>query len=143
MFKPEIFIVSTVEEILAQTAGENSKGVMVIAQTGEGMNTGDPGLLNKILHSVQLDSTKDVLLLEAESTLRFSLAAVCKASGSHTVLVFGCTPSQLGMQFRIEKYLPFSINGIKGVWADPLHELENAREKKNALWKAMQTLFQS
>lgn len=140
-FKPDIFIVSAVEEILRKEAGSNSKGVLVIAQMAEGVDMEQEDLLNKILLSVQLNGKEDVLLLKTLPSMRFSLASLCRSAGCHTALIFGAEPEQLGLHFRIEKYKPFAINHIRGVWADTPAELSPSRDLKAALWSSLKQLF--
>ncbi|MBK7408393.1 MAG: hypothetical protein IPL49_16890 [Saprospirales bacterium] len=140
-FKPDLFILTPVSEVLGHITGSNAKGIAVIAQLEEGTETAALELLSKILKSVELDNTKDTLLLKAAPSTRFSLIALCRQTGCHTFLLFGATPLHLGLQLRMEKYTPFEINGLKGLWADSLSELEPSRELKTALWSALKSLF--
>lgn len=107
----------------------------------EGVETEQEDLLNKILLSVQLDGMEDILLLKTRPSMRFSLASLCRAAGCRTALIFGAEPAQLGLHFRIEKYKPFAINHIRGVWADTPAELLPSRDLKAALWSSLKQLF--
>ena len=140
-FKPDLFLLSPVTEVLKDTTGGNKKGIVVIAQLEEGTETAALELLSKILKSVELDATNDVLLLKSTPSTRFSLTALCRQTDCHTFLLFGPTPLHLGLQLRMKKYTPVEINGLKGLWADPLSELEPSRELKTALWTALKSLF--
>lgn len=140
-FKPEIILIAPIREILGKVSGDNAKGVIVIAQFLESTKAEERDLLNKILKSVQLDGTKDILLVPSAPEDRFSLTALCRHTGSRTALLFGLSPGQAGFHFRTEKYAPFDINGIRGLWADPLSAIEKNRDLKNALWTGLQSLF--
>jgi len=124
--------------MVEQARGSNEKKIAVIAKIEDDP---DMDLLSKILKSVELDDTKDVLLLKSTPATRFSLIDLCRQTDSHTVLLFGIPPNQLGLQFRLKKYTPFDINGIKGIWADPLTEIRDSRELKTALWSSLKSLF--
>ena len=140
-FKPDIFLIAPTREILGKAAGDNAKGVIVIARFSDGAQDAERDLLYKILKSVQLDGTKDILLVPAGQETRFTLTALCRQTESQTALIFGLAPANAGLHFRLEKYAPFAINGIKGLWADQLSDIENSRELKNALWTGLKTLF--
>lgn len=140
-FKPDIFTLSPVEEIQALTRGENRRGVLVAAQLAEGEEAEQLDLLTKILNSVQLNGMEDALLLKLSPSLRFSLSALCKATGCQKVLLLGASPGRLGLHFRIEKYKPFRINGIHGLWADDLSGISASRDLKTALWTSLKQLF--
>lgn len=141
IFKPDIFLVSPVEEILNQAAGANGKGVLVVARITEGAETEQIDLLNKILLSIQIDGIQDALLLKLTPAMRFSLSSLCKAAGCHTALLFGGEPENMGLRFRLEKYKPFTINNLRGVWADAPEVLSPSRELKTALWSCLKQLF--
>lgn len=140
-FKPDIFLVSPVEEILAQAKGANSKGVLVLITEAEGAEPEQVDLLNKILISVQLNGMEDILLLKTGPSSRFSLSGLCRAAGCHTALIFGAEPRRLGLHFRLEKYKPFAINHIRGLWADTPAALAASRDLKAALWSSLKQLF--
>src|SRR5690606_26445289 len=129
------------EEILARATGANGKGILVIAQMAGGEDAEQMDLLNKILLSVQLNSMEDILLLKTGTSERFSLSALCSAAGCRTALIFGAEPTGLGLHFRLEKYTPFSINHIRGLWADAPAALAASRDLKAALWSGLKQLF--
>lgn len=106
----------------------------------EGREIAEQDLLYKILKSVQLDGTKDILLVRAKTDDRIPLSALCKQTGCRLVLLFGIDPPDAGLHFRVEKYQPFSVNGITGLWADQLSAIEGSRELKNALWIGLKGL---
>lgn len=140
-FKPQIFFIAPTREILERASGDNAKGVIVIASFLESARAEERDLLNKVLKSVQLDGTKDVLLIPYTPETPVSVSALCRQTGSRTVLLFGVEPGQAGLHFRANKYAPFDINGIRGLWADQLSALDKSRELKNALWTSLRTLF--
>ena len=127
--------------MLQETTGGHTKGIAVIAQFEEGAEASELDLLYKILNSVQLDGKKDVLLLKSTPDTRFSLTAFCRQTDCQTVLLFGGDPHHLGLHFRLEKNTPFEINGLRGLWTDALPQLDQSRERKTALWAALQSLF--
>jgi hypothetical protein len=137
----EIILISPLREILIQTTGENARGVLVVVQTKEGAEAGEMELLNKILNSVQLDYPKDALLLHTTQASRFSLTALSRATQSATVLLFGGRPDQYGLHFRMEKYRPFEIQGLRGIWVDELAEIGASKELKTALWSGLKSIF--
>lgn len=140
-FKPELFLISPTGEPLQGATGDHAKGIAVIAQLKEGAEAAELDLLNKILKSIQLDEKNDTLLLKTTPSTRFSLTAVCRQAECHTFLLFGGDPKNLGLHFRMEKNTPFEINGLKGLWTDPLSMLDQSRELKTALWSGLQALF--
>lgn len=139
-FKPDIFLIASPKEILEKASGDNARGVLVIARFLEGAEIAEQDLLYKILKSVQLESTKDILLLKAATDDRFPLSALCRQTGSRFALLFGIDPPSAGLHFRIQKYQPFSVNGITGLWADQLSAIEGSKELKNALWIGLKAI---
>ena len=124
-----------------QTTGENGRGILVVVQTKEDAEAEEMELLNKILNSVQLAYPKDALLLHTTEASRFSLTALARATQSASALLFGGNPAQYGLHFRMEKYRPFEIQGLRGIWADELPEIAVSKELKTALWNGLKALF--
>jgi DNA polymerase III psi subunit len=140
-FKQEVFWISPAAEILEQTTGDNARGVAIIAKVTEETSVEEMNLLSKILRSVNLDDKKDILLWKGPSVLPFNAIDLCRQTDSKTLLLFGFPPAQVGLRIQLQKYTPFSINGIQGLWSDSLSDLEKTKGLKNALWSGLQTLF--
>lgn len=110
---------------------QSGKKVFVILRAEE---TGDPertGFLTKVLEAVQVN-------LETEAWVG---STGVQNPGTKPLLVFGLTPSQLGYTFQAPLYQPFRMGDRQFLFSDSLRDISADKNKKAALWKALQILF--
>ncbi len=101
----------------------------------------DTTFLEKILSAVGLRLHKDVLFLPLFQEDFIPMGRLLKSKQPNTVMVFGATPFQLGLQVAASRYEPSKLGGATFLWADALSVLEADRHLKSQLWNAMKVLF--
>lgn len=122
--------------------GDFLKQVLVIAVLEPG-ELGRRAFLERILAAADMDLYKDTLSALIQPKEYTGLSAFLKTKQPRAVLVFGATPTNLGVQAAFSFYQPTSFYGTTFLWADSLAVLEGNNVLKRRLWVALQTMFLS
>ena len=101
----------------------------------------DPGFLPKILQAIKLDQERDTWSLHINPGEQISFNHLPERSNLKTVLVFGASPKQLGLQFQVSFYQARKISDLQFLFAPELSIISNSQGDKKELWRALQALF--
>ncbi|MBK9335467.1 MAG: hypothetical protein IPM98_02295 [Lewinellaceae bacterium] len=126
--------------LLKNARGEFFKRVLVIAQA-ELMHPGNLDFLKKILFAAGLDLSKDALFVELQEADQVALFPVEQTKQPESVLVFGVSPAQLGLNIQIPLYQPTPFYGMTFLFSDKLSELEPDKIRKANLWQALRQMY--
>ncbi|MEM1219880.1 MAG: hypothetical protein AAGH79_13260 [Bacteroidota bacterium] len=129
------------DDLLKRRSGRGQRGILVILQNAEEGDPVDPSFLPKILQAIKLEQEQDTWSLPIVATEQISFNHVPDRSVLKTVLVFGASPKQLGLQFQIPHYQARKISDLEFLFAPELSVISNSQEDKKKLWRALQALF--
>ncbi|MFN0173607.1 MAG: hypothetical protein ACKVU0_03075 [Saprospiraceae bacterium] len=134
-----LFIVAD-KSALAEAEGGFAREVMVLTLKEPNAGT-NRDFLSKILLAANLNLEQDALLAEIPANEARSLASELKERKPKQVLVFGLSPTQLGLSFEVQAYQPLAFYGSTWLFADHLSALESDKSKKTQLWSALKQMF--
>lgn len=129
---------------IARWKGENAREILLFyEQTDE---TGVQAFLERVLQAARVDLAKDTLFAEIANQSVPSFALLYRRAAFQTLLVFGFTPADLGLQINWSYYVPIRFRGKTLLFCDSLQVLmeERARggsERSGPFWKALQQIF--
>lgn len=120
---------------LPEVEGEGARGLLIIHQsaTEEALN-----LLQNILNAIGLDMKKHSFRIVTTSQDQLRFVSLQKKLDFDKVLVFGCTPKDLGLHLRWANYQRYSLCEYDFLFADPLDALQEQVPLKKKLWSAIQ-----
>lgn len=97
-------------------------------------------LLEKILAAVHLDMNQDVYLVSTDELKGFPLYTLLdKDTSDHTILIFGLTPQQLGLNLRSDRYRVRNLLGHKIIFVGALQDIQGDQQEKKQLWEILKT----
>ena len=128
------------QSILIKASGGFARRVFV-ATLSEDSEPGTIDFLEKILTAAGLKLEKDTLFVQLSETETSSILPVLKDKQAESVLVFGISPKQLGIQAQIPLYQNTPFYGANFLWADKLSALQSDKALKAKLWQALQLMF--
>lgn len=141
MFSEKDMVFSVPERpVLDFARGGFARQVAVIAAAEPGYN-GARDFLKKILAATRLNLDQDTLFASVPPGEPISILPLLKQKHAGTILVFGLTPGQTGIQANIPLYLPQIFYGATFLFADALSVLEPDKARKGQLWQALQQIF--
>lgn len=97
--------------------------------------------LTKLLAAARIHLAQDTLSAAVPAGLPLSLAPFAHRKQAGHVLVFGLSPTRLGLSVQCSLYIPFEFYGSNWIFCDSLSNLEPDRGKKALLWQALQAMF--
>lgn len=140
MFSPDELIFNAPERSVSElSAGQFARRVWVLALAEPDISNTE--FLTKVLAAAQLNLEKDTLFAEIPSYLPLHFSTDLKRKEPEQVLVFGLTPSQLGLKTEFPLYKPTGFYGVTWLFADALSVLEPDKNRKGQLWSALQQMF--
>ena len=107
----------------------------------EPAHPGNLDFLKKILLAAGLDLEQDTLLAQIQETEQSSFLPKAKEKHPDTVLVFGPSPEQIGLNIQIPRYQPTPFYGTVLLFADKLSALEPDKTRKTNLWQALKQMY--
>jgi hypothetical protein len=141
MFSEKDLLFLVVDRALsAPVSGAFARRILILGSRG---TAEDPtrSFLIKILSAVQINLEKDTLFVEYPDQSYIPLAPLLKEKQPETVLVFGIPPKLLCLALHPPLYQPLDFYGATWLWSDALPQIENNKDKKMQLWRAMQVMF--
>lgn len=135
----EEFVEKVNETPVVKFLGSNNKGILILVSDTENdfLNQHKLGFLMKIIESGLKYSKSDIALVNC---LRFPYHQIFDEVHHTSIIAFG--PHKTELLDGQPKYQVVDHDGIKIIVADDLGEIENDREKKMQLWKALQRMFE-
>ncbi|MBL7779679.1 MAG: hypothetical protein JNM22_00590 [Saprospiraceae bacterium] len=141
MFGPKELIFTAPEHLPNEIAkGQFAKGIWVLALE-EASGNSNTDFLKKVLSAAQLDLERDTLFAIIPEGMPIDMAASLRIKPATHVLVFGISPTQLGLHVEARPFQPFSFYGTTWLFADALSALEPDKTKKGLLWTALKSMF--
>ncbi len=98
-------------------------------------------LLHNILRAAKLDIDKEVHSLPITPQADFSFIQMQSKAAFEKALLFGVTPSKLGIHLDLKPYQPLPFQGCIFLLADKLSDIQKDNTKKKALWACLQEIY--
>ena len=108
----------------------NAKNTLIVVDNNDSAQI---EFLSKILKAIHYDISQDVILfpLNKESRINLTLFKKNTQIDFQAVLLFGVTPSQLDLQFKLPNYYPIKINEMTFLAADSLEIISKNQSNKH------------
>lgn len=97
--------------------------------------------LKKILLAAGLDLDRDTGFAQVSETEEISFLPFFKIKQPVSVLVFGLSPKQLGLNAQIPLYQPTPFYGATFLFSEKLSLLEPDKTRKTNLWQALKQVY--
>lgn len=136
----KIYPLNDAAEIFAKAEGGNAKNLLVISGAEED-NEEIKEFAGKILKAAGFTVPTDVLHLKLTETEGFSLTKLLAAAEIKNVIVFGFTPSFLGLNWQLPLYHPFPYDEKGFLFADNLAKIKEDKALKGKLWGSLKQMF--
>ncbi len=136
----KIYPLNDAAEILQKAEGGNAKNLLVISGAEED-NEEIKEFAGKILKAAGFTVPTDVLHLKLTETEGFSLTKLLAAAEIKNVIVFGFTPSFLGLNWQLPLYHPFPYDEKGFLFADNLAKIKEDKALKGKLWGSLKQMF--
>jgi len=137
-YTPDIEIYNIPEPNVAQPKSVNDLVVVLYVQDLEENRT----LLEKILTAIKLDIDKDVTIIPIKENESINISKVINGA-TKKVLSFGLGPKKLGLNASFAANYLYPTESFFVMLTYGLGKLELDKEKKKALWMALQGAFVS
>ena len=128
------------QSILDLARGGFARQVWVLAAESAGQAEA-LDFLTKILAAARLNLEKDTLFVRVPGNTQVSILPAIKEKHGEFILVFGLSPSDIGLKADIPMYYPLHFYGSTFLFADALSSLEPDKTLKSKLWLALQQMF--
>ena len=129
-------------------SGKNEKQVLIVIQANNSLAKDLEQFLSKIMQAIGFKLNEDTLILKVKEGSSLSFAELSQKHQIQQVIVFGISPSKLGLNFHRRMYFPFQCGEFSFLFADDLNKIYEERQqggKKMAgqLWNALKVMFSS
>ncbi len=128
------------KSLLEIARGGYSKQVFVVVQS-EPEHPGNLEFLKKILLAAGLDFEQDTLYAEVQDAEPRAILPVLKINHPDSVLVFGLSPSQIGLNIQVPLYKPLVFCDTTFLFSEKLSAIEPDKTRKTNLWQALRQMF--
>ncbi|HHJ49308.1 MAG TPA: hypothetical protein ENJ88_00195 [Phaeodactylibacter sp.] len=128
-------------DLWRQAIGKNAKGVLVLSAENEALSRDLFNFLKKVLEAVQIQLEEEALLLLTTPEKHLSFARISREKDIQVLISFGLPAKNLGLHWSVNLYEPLTKNGCLFLFAERLSLIQNDRERKLRLWKALQKIF--
>ena len=136
--------VQDTKEILKLIKGRNLKETFVVYLLDKDAKmdlNGQIELLRKIFGALKFDLDNDIIHLDATKDGVACFNEVEKLWPIKFFVSFGVSPKILGLNINVRYYQPIKLGDTVMVFSECLSEVGQKKEKKLALWKALQATF--
>jgi len=124
--------------------GENARDILLLYE-----QSNEPGVkafLERVLQAAQVNLAKDTHFANLAQDSAPSFSLLRRTVSFQTLLVFGFSPADLGLQINWNHYLPLSFMDKTLLFCHPLHVLMEERAQGSStysgpFWKALQQIF--
>ena len=133
-------------EINAIKFGQNKQQIILLYNSNPEQDEMLIQFLGNIIKAVGYDLMEDTCFLKIPQKTTISFAQIQKEIPTKFFIVFGRTPSELGIHINSNLYQPFVNLDTTFLFADELQEIYEERQsggkqKSSHLWKALKSLF--
>jgi len=128
-------------DLWREATGSNSKGILVLSTENEPFSEDLFNFLKKVLGAVQIQLEEDALFIFKTPEKNISSAQISREKDIQILISFGLPAKNLGLHWSVKLYEPLSKNGCLFLFAERLSIIQNDRERKLKLWKALQQIF--
>ena len=136
----ELLFLAAEKTALADATGDYARKVVVLVLE-EPQTLSNREFLGKVLAAAQLDLQRDTLLGEIPGWEPRAIAPDLQEFKPACLLIFGLTPSQLGLVIEPQAYQPLNFLNCTWLFADKLSSIEMDKAKKTQLWSALKQMF--
>lgn len=135
-----IYPILEVSEVLKLAEGKCNKQLLIVYkiddQKEENLN-----LLANILKAIQFDLQEDVLLIGITNNQSFKLIDLRKQKDINTVLLFGVSATQLGLNWQFPAYTFIQQMDCQFLISHPLNDIATQKTYKMHLWQSLKVHF--
>ncbi len=140
LLSDELLFLTAEKSALSQAQGDFARQLAVIALE-EPNPAASRDFLSKVLTAANLNLNTDTLFAEIPVGQSCAIAPDLQEHAPKQVLVFGLSPTQLGLSIDVQAYDPIAFYGCTWLFADRLSVLEPDKVKKGQLWAALKQIF--
>lgn len=120
--------------------GGHEKKVTIISNYSDS-DVDNIAFLRKIIAATKFDLDKDAALISLSNKQKLHFVTYQQQKQPDYCLLFGVMPQQLGLNFNMQYYQPFTYINCTFLLAHTLKELQENVTYKGSLWKCLQHLF--
>ncbi len=136
--------ISIYHAVLPQIEGENAREILLLHTATD--NPAVPTFLERMLQAAQIHLVKDTLHATVSQEKVPAFALLQRKLPFRTLLCFGFSPADLGLQITPTLYKPIAFMGKTLLFSDSLDILLEERTqggsaRSRQLWKALKQLF--
>lgn len=117
----------------------NTNGSVIIITKGS-IDTVQSHFLKNILASVKINS-EDVLKISVSDDSVLKLKKMVPGNKEYIIVIFGCTPEQLGMNMNSRLNQVIHISHFSLIFTYSLEQLDKSVVMKKELWTALKQVF--
>ncbi len=125
----------------SEAIGSNSKGIIVFSAENQPLSEDLFNFLKKVLEAVQIQLEEEALFIFTTPEKNYSFVRISREKDIRVLISFGLPAKNLGLHWSVNLYEPLSRNGCLFLFAERLSLIQNDRERKLKLWKALQKVF--
>lgn len=118
--------------------GNMNNSVVIITQGF--INANQNNFLKSILASVKI-GTEDVMKIAISDDSIVNLKKILPGNKEYILLIFGCTPGQLGMHLNSRLNEVVRISSFSLLFTHSLEQLDKSVALKKALWISLKQIF--
>ncbi len=130
-------------DLWRNATGSNAKGLLILSAEDEALSDDLLNFLKKVLEAVNMQLEDDALFLFTTPGKHFSSTQIRREKDIRVLLSFGLPANHIGLHWSVRLYEPVEQNGCRFLFAERLSQIQNNREKKLKLWKALQEIFKA
>lgn len=136
----KIFPTPETEKMTERVIGNNARKVLIVFQESE--DTAELlDFLQKITTAIKINLAQDTLTLKITAAERYSFIELTKQHQINHIVLFGVSPSVLGLHFDLPLYWVARHQERFFLLADSLELIQKDKTRKAALWSCLQEMF--
>lgn len=142
----DVYNISPHYAVLPRVEGENAREILLLRTHTD--NPAVPAFLERVLQAAQIRLAKDTLHVAVAQEKAPAFALLQRKLPFRTLLCFGFSPADLGLQIAPTLYKPIAFMHKTLLFSDSLDVLLEERSqggstRSGQLWKALKQLFLS
>ena len=135
-----IYPLLEVSEVLQLAEGECKQSILIVYKKDD-QKEENLRLLSNILKAIQFDLQEDVLLIGITNNQSFKLIDLRKQKDINTVLLFGVSATQLGLNWQLAYYTFIEQMDCQFLISHSLNDIASQKTYKMLLWQSLKAHF--
>lgn len=127
-------------EVLQLAEGKCKKQLLIVYKTDDKKEE-NLTLLSNILKAIQFDLQEDALLIGITNNQYFKLIDLRKQKEINTVLLFGVSATQLGLNWQLPAYTFIQQMDCQFLISHSLNDIATQKTYKMHLWQSLKAHF--